>query len=87
MDATMAGIDKIVMADPKLRAEAMETEKSFATTPKQAAKMTAKDAFKYCANNPDARESGRDDESLISVRACANRILSSQAALVRRHGD
>jgi hypothetical protein len=34
-------------------------------------------ALQYCADNPDARETGRDDESMLSVRACALRILQT----------
>ena len=39
--------------------------------------MTYKRALKYCRETPDARESGADDEHLISVEACAKRIVTT----------
>jgi hypothetical protein len=45
--------------------------------PSSSAITQAEAALEYCARNPDARETGRDDESLLSVRECALRILQT----------
>ena len=37
--------------------------------------VTRHAAEMYCLRNPDARESGAEDEHLLSIRACANRIM------------
>lgn len=35
-------------------------------------------AMAYCEREPDARESGADDEHLISIMECAKRILATK---------
>jgi hypothetical protein len=42
--------------------------------------VTMAAALEYCTRNPDARETGRDDESMLSVRTCARRILRATPA-------
>lgn len=67
LDGKISAQDKRVKADPERLAEAIMFEKNVAKS----------NALEYCASNPDARETGRDDESALSVRACALRILQT----------
>jgi len=36
-------------------------------------------AENWCRLHPDARESGQDDEHLISIRECADRLMAAHA--------
>ena len=74
--ACMIVIQKTPGAPPYYHWE-KNVAKSNAAKADDPAPVTMSAALEYCTRNPDARETGRDDESVLSVRACARRILKS----------